>query len=156
MVATRAPPRSDGGQRTSNSKSATPKTYVCIFLDFFIGFFAVWPSNDLESDIIEVNGPCIQNQRPQKPMYVFFSIFLSVFLQFDLQMTLSLIWWRSKDLVFKISDPKNLCMYFSGFFYPIFCSLSFKWPCSNMMEVKGPRFQNQRPQKPMYVFFWIF
>ena len=65
----------DGGQRASDSKLATPKTYVCIFLDFFIGFFAVWPSNDLEFDMMEVNGPWIRNQRPQKPIYVFFWIF---------------------------------------------------------------------------------
>ena len=38
------------------------------------------------NDMMEVNGPRIRNQRPQKPMYVFFSIFLSDFLQFDLQM----------------------------------------------------------------------
>ena len=29
----------NGGQRTLDSKSAIPKTYICIFLDFFIVFF---------------------------------------------------------------------------------------------------------------------
>ena len=66
--------------------------------------------------MMEVSGPRIRNQRPQKPMYVFLWTFLSDFLQFNLQMTLNLIWWRSTDLGFKISDPKNLYMYFSGFF----------------------------------------
>ena len=25
-----------------------------------------------------------------------------------------------------------------------------------MLEVNGPRIRNQRPQKPIYLFFWIF
>ena len=66
--------------------------------------------------MMEFNGPRIRNQRPQKPMYVFFWIFLSEFLQFDLQMTLNLMQWKSTDLAFEIGDPKNLYMYFSGFF----------------------------------------
>ena len=100
----------------------------------FFWIFYILTSNDLESGMIEVNGPRIRNQRPQKPMYV--NIFLD-FLQFDLQMTLNLIWWRSTDLGFEISDPKNLCVYFSGFFAV--------WPSndleSNMIEVNGPRIQ---------------
>ena len=69
-----------GGQRTSDSKSATPKTYVCNFLDFLIEFFAVWLSNDLESDMMKVNRPRIRNQWPQNPIYLFFWIFLLGFL----------------------------------------------------------------------------
>ena len=54
-------------------------------------------------------------------MYVFFWIFLSDFLQFDFQMTWSLIWLRSTDLGFEISDPKNLYVYiFMDLFYWVF------------------------------------
>ena len=58
----------------------------------------------------------------------FLRFFHPVFLHSDLKMTLHLIWCRSTDLGFEISDPKNLCLYFSEFFYGIFCSLTFKWP----------------------------
>ena len=89
-------------------------------------------------------------------MCVFFGIFSSGFLHSDLKMTLNLIWWRSKDFGFEISDPKNLCVYFSGSFIGFFAV----WPSNDlefdMMEINGPRIQNQRPQKPIYVFFWIF
>ena len=46
-----------------------------MYFYFFIWFFTFWSSNDLESDMMEVNGPRIRNQRPQKPIYVFFWIF---------------------------------------------------------------------------------
>ena len=111
-----------------------------------------WPWLDIEL----LNKP-LRIYRCKKLIYMyFFLIFSSGFLHSDPQMTLNLIWWRSMDLGLEISDPKNLCMYFSGFFIGFFAV----WPSNDLesdtMEVNGPRIWNQRPQKPTYVFFWFF
>ena len=82
-------------------------------------------------------------------------------MQFDLQITWNLIWWRSTDLGFEISSPKNLFMYFSGFFYPTFCSFTFK--CPWIWYDGGQRTLDSKSAIPKtYIcifldfFFWVF
>ena len=37
---------------------------------YFLTFSYIWPSDDLEHDVMEVNWPSHRNQRPQKPLYI--------------------------------------------------------------------------------------
>ena len=92
---------------------------------------------------------------------MYFFIFPSGFLHSDLQMTLNLIWWSLMDLGYEISDPKNLCMYFSGFFYRSFCSLTFKWPwiwCNGSQRTLHLKSATPKTYICIFLdfFYWIF
>ena len=110
--------------RKSETKSFYTLDKFCpiyvFFFHFFIRFFTFWPSNGLEFDMIEVNGPRIRNQRPQKPMYVFFWIFLTDFFQFDLQMTLNLYDGGQRTSDSKLATPTTYIYIFLDFFYWFF------------------------------------